>query len=696
VAAYNIKSITIFLFCLLGCAASVSYAQTVSNPPAPNTAPNSNFTCRHLQHYVQTSKIEQDKQQQQQQKTVGYDVFYWTLNLQINPNVRYISGYIATHFTVTAVSGLDTLILDCSNALHIDSVQYQNQNIAFDQPDSVTLRLFFAKTLPQKSQQVVTIYYAGTPLEGQGFRSFVQEEHKGIPIIWTLSEPYGARDWWPTKQALNDKADSIDLYVTAPATYRVAGNGLLHAETYLYNNNALLKTTHWKHKYPIAAYLVAFAITNYTWFETPVLLPNGDTLPVLHYVYPEYLQDALVDAQATTPLMQLYCNLFENYPFANEKYGHAQFNWGGGMEHQTMSFMTNLNFELTAHELAHQWFGNKITCGSWPEIWLNEGFATFLTGLSYEHLFDGYWWPVWKNNQVKGVLKEPAGSVWATDTLDLNRLFNGRLTYTKGGMLLHSLRWHIGDEALFTAIKNYLADPNLAYGYGSTAAFQSHAEAACGCSLGAYFDDWFWGRGYPIYTANWFTAVNNDTTVILQLWQTPSDTTMGFFEGDVPVVFKNGDQKKSFRLPFAYSGQKFTLTMPFKPDTAAFDPDLWLAAEWKLADLSGFNPKPFPDKLASSTAHLLIDDQDSYEATLVFPEEWNITQAAYQTWMQKKKLQIFNALGQPVLFEITAEEDQKITIRLPKNQLPGIYFIRIAALNLPYPKQAQVLPWVLR
>jgi len=97
----------------------------------------------------------------------------------------------------------------------------------------------------------------------------------------------------------------------------------------------------------------------------------GDSLQVLNYVYPENLSSAQLQTPDIIPIIQLYDSLTIPYPFRNEKYGHAQFNWGGGMEHQTMSFMVNFNQDLMAHECAHQWFGDLITCGSWEDIWLN-------------------------------------------------------------------------------------------------------------------------------------------------------------------------------------------------------------------------------------------------------------------------------------------------------------------------------------
>ncbi|NOZ35444.1 MAG: M1 family metallopeptidase [Chlorobi bacterium] len=117
-----------------------------------------------------------------------------------------------------------------------------------------------------------------------------------------------------------------------------------------------MKTAHWKHRHPIAAYLIAIAVTNYSSYSDYVTLTTGENIEVLNYVYPENLTSAQNNTPNVLDVIQLYSDLFIPYPFADEKYGHAQFGWGGGMEHQTMSFMHGFSHHLMAHELAHQWF----------------------------------------------------------------------------------------------------------------------------------------------------------------------------------------------------------------------------------------------------------------------------------------------------------------------------------------------------
>ena len=165
----------------------------------------------------------------------------------------------------------------------------------------------------------MTVYYHGVPPDN-GFGSFVQSTHKGTPVIWTLSEPYGASDWWPCKNSLTDKADSIDIFVTTPAEYKAASNGLLISS--LPDGTGMVY--HWKHRYPIATYLVCMAVTNYSRYIHKV--PFGpDTLKVINYIYPEDSAAAYAQTANAVPMIQVYDSLFGIYPFQNEKYGHTQF-----------------------------------------------------------------------------------------------------------------------------------------------------------------------------------------------------------------------------------------------------------------------------------------------------------------------------------------------------------------------------------
>ncbi|OIP00712.1 MAG: hypothetical protein AUJ98_06770 [Bacteroidetes bacterium CG2_30_33_31] len=505
---------------------------------------------------------------------ITYNRFQW----YINPSVLYIKGEIATYFK-TIVPNVHNITLELDTAMQVDSVLYHGLPVFFSDSDSYLLTIHLPSALAYGTNDSITIFYQGSP-GSSGFGSFMQDVHAGVPVIWTLSEPYGAREWWPNKNDLSDKIDSIDVFVTCPSQYRAGSNGILVQE-YAQGIN---KVYHWKHRHPIATYLVAIAVTNYAVYSNWAQLQNS-MVEVLNYVYPEDSVYATQQTFKTISSMQLYSNLFIEYPFSDEKYGHAEFGWGGGMEHQTMTFMGGFSHELIAHELAHQWFGDMVTCGSWKDIWLNEGFATYLTGLTYENMPTFPYWENWKSGKINHIISSPGGSVFCDDTTNVNRIFDSRLSYSKGAYILHSLRWVCGDSAFFVGLKNYLLDANLTYGYAKTSDLKSHLEASSGKNLTEFFNDWFYGQGYPQYTSTVVDNGGGNATVIID--QLSSHPSVSFFEMPVPIQFKGSNYDTTIVFNNTHTGQSFNIQLPSSPDTVNFDPKKWICSTNNISIIIG-------------------------------------------------------------------------------------------------------------
>lgn len=497
----------------------------------------------------------------------NYNLKYCRAHWTVDPAVKYIEGNIFYLFYHN--DSLNEFQLELSDSLVADSVLMQGGLQSFSHNNDI-LTISFNSYLGAGQLDSLTIYYHGIPPE-TGFGSFAAETHgtNNVPVLWTLSEPYGAKDWWPIKQDLNDKIDSIDIFVNAPSSYKVASNGLLISETI----NGSNKLSFWKHRYPIAAYLVAIAVSDYTIFTNQVPLTTGN-LEVLNYVYNEDLSAAQTAVGEMVSHLKYFDSLFVPYPFMNEKYGHAQFNWGGGMEHQTMSFVGGFSYELLAHELAHQWFGDHVTCGSWQDLWLNEGFATYATGLCYERFSPDLYWKIWKSNQVDFITSSPDGSVFVSDTIDIPRLFDARLTYSKAAMLLHMLRWKVGDNYFFNALRNYQNNPLLSYGYARNGDLKNELETESGQNLTEFFNDWYWGEGYPSYQLSF--DQNSSNLVSFTLSQSQSHSSVSFFEMPVPILFKNATQDTLIVFYHDFSGQMFNAQLTFEIDSVIIDPDNWL------------------------------------------------------------------------------------------------------------------------
>ena len=526
----------------------------------------------------------------------NFKVSYYRCEWQVDPAVHYVRGNVTSYFKIT--SATDNISFDLTDSLIVDSVIQNNSQLSFVHSNN-TLTINFGIVKTAGVLDSASIYYQGIP-PGTGFGSFVTSVHAGTPVLWTLSEPYGSRDWWPCRNGLDDKADSIDLIITNPSQYTAASNGLRQSEII----NGLNKITHWKHRYPIATYLICMAVTNYAEFNDSVQLGNIN-LPMQTFCYPENLSLFQANTPTVLETLKYYSNVFGNYPFIKEKYGHVQFGWRGGQEHQTSTFIVTPNENLMAHELAHQWFGDKITCSSWRDIWLNEGFATHLAIMDFEVRF-----PLavmnTRKKEIANITSLPGGSVWVDDTTNVNRIFDGRLTYTKGSHLLYMLRWKLGDSVFIKGMRTYFNDSTIAFGFAKTDDFIRNLEVASGIDLKEFFDDWFYGQGYPSYNVQWTQIGNN--YVKINMSQTTSHPSISFFPLPVALEFKNATQQKTVVVNNTYNGEIFFNNIGFIADTVIIDPDYWLITKnnisQKMSDnISSENfvqvfPNPFVNRFS--------------------------------------------------------------------------------------------------
>mgnify|MGYP000208990312 CR=1 FL=1 len=559
--------------------------------------------------------------------TGNYDLKYHRLELNVDPSVSFISGDVTTYFE--AKEALTEITFDLADNMTVSQVLHNGNTLSYTQNSDDELVITLPAVQNAGVLDSLTISYSGNPISS-GFGSFEQTTHNGDPIIWTLSEPYGAKGWWPCKQDLIDKIDSVDVYLTTPQfnpsneAYVAVSNGLEISQT----TNGSDKTTRYKHRHPIPAYLIAIAVTNYEVYSHTVS-NNGNPFDIVNYVFPENLTSAQASTPVTVDIMNIFSDLFEEYPFADEKYGHAQFGWGGGMEHTTVSFMGNFSRNLIAHELAHQWFGNKITCGSWKDIWLNEGFATYLSGIVYEELDGNEAFINWKQQNINTITAAPDGAVYLsdTDTLSVSRIFNYRLSYSKGAMVLHMLRKKLGDTEFFGGLQTYLADEDHAYDYARTEEFINVIETTSGQDLTEFFSDWLYSEGYPSYTIN--CTQQSPTEIDIEISQTQSHASVSFFEAPVPIrLIGTEGETLDLVLDNTTNNQVFNESINFIVDTVIFDPE---------ADLISKN----------NTVSLSINEEAFNNKLLIYPspvsETLNIKKPDF---LQVEEVRVYNALGQ--------------------------------------------------
>ena len=277
------------------------------------------------------------------------------------------------------------------------------------------------------------------------------------------------------------------------------------------------RTFYYKHRYPIATYLVAVAVSEYTINNRGTVNINGTSMPVDYYYLsnrtPTATQLQTMDRCKDELIAFSSNSIFGDYPFKSEKYGMYEFGWGGGMEHQTFSAMSwgsMGSWSTIAHELGHQWFGDKVTFATWNDLWLAEGFARYCEALAAELV------PALGQNpsSVRSGFKTsangttlrpygcyiPSASISSSDVLWSSTY--GSSVYERGAMVVSMLRTLLGDAKFFQACQNYMNDPALAYKSATTTDLKNHMQAvAGGYDLTPFFDSWVYGNGYPTYSS---------------------------------------------------------------------------------------------------------------------------------------------------------------------------------------------------
>lgn len=496
--------------------------------------------------------------------TQNYDLQYQRMDVTLNPMVYQISGSVTSHFKPN--QSISSIYFDLSDELSVSQVTYHGTSIPYQQLGTKEVKIDFPAALPSQVLDSLTIHYSGAPATNNN--AFSTGSQGGIPLLATLNEPYGAQDWFPTKQSLNDKIDRFDLKITTPSQYNVAANGKLMSETALANGQ---KLTFWRTQYPTAAYLIALGITNYVKINDTM---GNPPFPFINYLYPSTVSNTanMNNIAWTKTVMNTFENYFGAYPFRNEKYGHMEFQFGGGMEHQTMSSMGAWSNQLIAHELAHQWFGDKVTCGQWNDIWLNEGFATFGEHLANEKLLmSSADFLTYLQGEKDYITSSPSGSVYVADANlgNINAIFNSRLSYAKGGYVVRMLKWVLGETAFYQAIKEYHARPNLAYNYAKTSDLTNSLFQSTGKDFTEFFNDWIYGQGYPTYDIRWKQV---GTFVTFKAKQTQSHSSVSFFEMPLPIkVIGTSGQIAHLVLNHTSNDQYFTEALSFPVASVQFN-----------------------------------------------------------------------------------------------------------------------------
>ena len=594
---------------------------------------------------------------------LDYDIKFYKIDLNVNDTTTFIKGNVLILSEIKA-SKLDTFRFELYSGLIIDSITIHNQSIRFVRNQDVVSVILPAS---QKQGQMlsVVIYYKGEGTN-KGFFSPLASQSDNfwkISITWTLSEPLGAKYWFPCKQYLPDKVDSAWIFITVPNHCKAGANGVLSGISKIDSTHVRYE---WKTRYPIAYYLLSFAVADYQDYSFYARLNDKDSLLVQNFIYnrPQYLETNKGLIDKTADFLKYYSDLFGTYPFLKEKYGHCLAPIGGGMEHQTMTTLSNFGNTLISHELAHQWFGDLVTCATWQDVWVNEGFASYCEYLVLDKLPLNESSLGWIQLAHQNALSEPHGSVYIPkeDSENEFRIFSYDLSYKKGASIIHMLRYELDNDSLFFKIlREYLNDFKDSVATGKD--FFTIVNRLSGQNYNWFRDQWYYGKGYPIFDITW-KSQNRQLSILSN--QTSSDTSVSFFKShfSIKLHFSSGDT--TIRLFQEKPLETFTIPINKEVVSLDFDPDEWLLKKVtidKVPDMPTFDdyvqvlPNPFEDQLTVS--FMTIADSDRMITIIDMKGDTILTYDA-----RRKMVVILNTRSlPPATYLLYVKEGNKKSIR---------------------------------
>lgn len=631
--------------------------------PVFSNAQEKQVSCSHVKSMQQSHVKSNTFTVAQIAETERYDVHYYFLDLNMTNTTTTLSGTCEIHASAREI--LDSALIEFFPTMTINSIKVDGNLVNYS-------RVGTAVTIPvnklQNESFILSINYNGTPPTAQsnplggGGMTNASSPSWGNQVTWSLSESFAAYEWFPVKQSLRDKADSCAVWITVPTNCKAGSNGVLEQVVELGNGTHRFE---WKHRHPIDYYLISVAVAKYVEY-TVIANPVGSgPVTIQNFIYdnPQTLINFQSDLDETADFIELYAYQFGPYPFADEKYGHCMAPISGGMEHQTMTTQGFFNPTLTAHELAHQWFGDNVTCGSWADIWVNEGFASYAEYLMLDTLY-----PTQSAQDMldrhSNIMSQPGGSVWVIDSLSDASIFSSRLVYDKGASIIHTLRYMVNNDSLFfAALQQYQIEYADSTATGMD--FIHVVENVTGLDFTAFMQEWYFGQGYPIYSVRW-NNVGSDILVEINQ-QTSMSSATPLFTNDLTLKFdRTGISDTLIRFPITGNQNQFIIPNVDGSivNILSIDPENWICN----GALGISHDLTF---VAGVTAN-----QDNALVTIYpNPTEGQVTIEMVEE--SKYELQLFDTRGRKIS---QSEFEQSVAIDLT-NQAAGSYLIQVKDLN---------------
>ena len=493
----------------------------------------------------------------------------------------------------------------------------------------------------------------------------------GDTIGYTMSEPSDAHFWFPCVDDPASKARSAGIAVTVPQGYTAAANGTL-VSAQADPVTGWVRYV-WNESKPITPYLMCVTVSKFSHVTASPTYRTSDgrDIPIGYYVWPSSAAQVRWFLPSVVDMVDFFSRTFREYPF--EKYemtGVAPFFYGG-MEHQTLTTLHSAyvtNTRLVDHELAHQWWGDYVTCGTWKDIWLNEGFASYCEALYAEHVSGA----AGLNQVMQGFLGGPSfASIHGRQVYDppMSELFN-LAEYYKGAWVLHMLRNVIGDSSFFSVLRTYSG--RFPYGNAVTRDFQDVVNAVTGLNYDWFFNEWILQPGYPVYDVAWgYYSAEGQQAVQVFITQQPPLQSYPVFRMPIELKFSGSGSDTTVVVVDSLLVQSFEVRLSFHPTQLSVDPGNKILKVLRplrtIVAEKGSSPR-------------------SFRVGQNYPNPFNpSTTIPYQVPVRSRvTYQLYNVLGQPV-----AGGDEGIqgpgfhTVHVDGSALPsGIYFYEIKAAPL--------------
>ncbi|HET9135954.1 MAG TPA: M1 family aminopeptidase [Candidatus Kapabacteria bacterium] len=579
-----------------------------------------------------------------------------------------------------------TILLDAADMI-IDSISINGEHLATDiQPDQDEhLTIPLAANLQVTATNILlSIWYHRVDETNRGMYFFPKGTFDGKPqgrdsiftledLAYTMSEPLDAHYWMPCMDLPYDKAES-DIFIIVPNGITAASNGALIEKRPF---DATSMRWHWKSDKPIATYLMVANASNFVQWGEPhqSSADPADTVSLVYYAWPGDYNDTS-SAISAYNAHKAYSNTSQIMSFFEAKYGHFPYTkYGqvpvepfdfGGMEHQSLTtihrgWLQRKDYQGIAHEMGHQWFGDKVTCATWNDIWLNESFATYCEGLWYES-WGGYNWYISTIRNFANTYFFPP--FYSTDTIPiygppLDNIFNVATTYDKGACVIHMLRRLVGNDTLFySAIRGYLN--TFAFSDATTDDLKNFLSNSFGIDLTEYFDQWIYDRLHPLYDIGWGQSATNMLHVRIKQTQETRD----HFTMPVKLRLCHGNSIDTVTMANNMRQQEFYYWLSYTIDSVQFDDDAIVLSEVNL----------YQDPVLAVPANKAITSE-----LKVRTNGDRITCELSQPAQSAETVEIYSMLGGKVLTgTINAGES---LVSIPAQSIAnGVYVVKIGSL----------------